>query len=359
MATPSRRYRVSASVLDDYDILDTPAERAFDDIVQLACMVCDVPVAGVSFFEGDRQWFKARRGLAASELLRSNSVCELAVRRDAGVLVVHDILDDAETPMRPKDAEGRQLRFYAGLPLNNPEGVTLGALCVLDHMPRSLTEAQLAALEALARQTQYLLELRKFGRIQGELLLQRTQAAKRLESERADLQRRHDDLQREANHDPLTGLLNRGALERLRANPQSMQRLSAANYALAVIDIDHFKQINDQHGHLLGDKALRAVAQVMAGSIRGGDIAVRYGGEEFLLVLPATPLDSAFEVAERIRVAIEGEPLPFPVTVSIGVAAGMPGQDEPEQVFERADQALYRAKSGGRNRVMADDTPRV
>ena len=111
------------------------------------------------------------------------------------------------------------------------------------------------------------------------------------------------------------------------------------------------------HGHLAGDQALRAVADAVMQSIRKSDIAVRFGGEEIVVYLPGTALDGASEVAHRIRERIAQAPLPFPVTVSVGIAAGDPARDRPEQTFDRADQALYRAKQGGRNRVVVDDTP--
>jgi diguanylate cyclase (GGDEF)-like protein len=275
------------------------------------------------------------------------------------MLLVRDLHADPRIRVPPVDRGGRALRFYAGMPLLDPDGHALGTLCVLDHAPRTLDETQQLGLRALARQTQHLLELRRHGLQQREWLQSRTETAQRLEHERAELQRRHDDLKREASHDPLTGLLNRSALEKLRANPEAMERLNAKGYALAVVDIDHFKQVNDRHGHLLGDQALRAVAQVVAARIRQGDLAVRYGGEEFLVVLPVTPLSAAFEIAERIRVEVERVALPFALSVSIGVAAGDPQRDTPEQVFDRADQALYRAKAAGRNRVFVEETQRV
>jgi diguanylate cyclase (GGDEF)-like protein len=92
--------------------------------------------------------------------------------------------------------------------------------------------------------------------------------------------------------------------------------------------------------------------------VRSGDIAARIGGEEFLVVLPDTRLDGGAEIGERIRREVERLTLPMPVTVSVGIADAAPTSDTPEAVFERADQALYRAKKGGRNRVVADDTPR-
>jgi len=128
-------------------------------------------------------------------------------------------------------------------------------------------------------------------------------------------------------------------------------------YSLLLMDIDHFKLVNDRHGHLAGDDVLRSVAQCVLHTVRHGDVAVRFGGEEFLVYLPGTTLAEATEVAHRIREAVAHAPMTFPVTVSVGVAAGDPVRDRPEHTFDRADQALYRAKQGGRDRVVADDTP--
>lgn len=198
-----------------------------------------------------------------------------------------------------------------------------------------------------------LFEVRRLTRQQGAQLSAGRQATRRLENERASLQQRHDDLERVVGVDPLTGLPNRASLAQMRQDPAMVARMAHAGYVLAIVDIDNFKQVNDRHGHLLGDKALRAVAKVIADNIRGQDVAIRWGGEEFLLILPDTSLANAFEIAERIRRALHAGAMPFPLTVSAGLAAGDPARDVPEQVFERADQALYRAKAGGRDRVVA------
>jgi diguanylate cyclase (GGDEF)-like protein len=345
------------AALSSYSILDSAPEQAYDDIVQLACTICEAPVASVAFVDRDRLWFKASIGLGARETPRGEAPCDVAVRAPDGVLEVCDLDQDPRLPRLPVDAAGQALRFYAGVSLRSPEGLALGMLSVMDRAPRSLTPAQRRALAALARQVQHLLELRRYAAQQRDMLHQRLADAERLEHVRADLQRRHDALQRAATHDPLTGLLNRTALEQLRRRPDAMRKLEAAVYSLAVVDVDHFKQVNDQHGHLIGDEVLRAVAEVITVSIREGDLAVRYGGEEFLVVLPATPLPGAYKVAERIRRNVAHAPLPFPVSVSVGVAAGDPPRDTPEQVFDLADQALYRAKAGGRNQVVMGDTP--
>jgi diguanylate cyclase (GGDEF)-like protein len=231
---------------------------------------------------------------------------------------------------------------------------------VSDTIPRTLTAKQREGLRLLARQTQHLLELRRYLMEQGRLLSERDAVARDAEQERDDLQRRHDDLEYTATHDALTGLLNRAGLKRLRHNPVAQREAATNPYVFAVLDVDHFKKINDQHGHVVGDRALCAVAVAITRSIRTTDIAVRYGGEEFLVLLPDTRLAEGAEIAERIRREVQRVRLPVPVTVtvSIGIADGVPGRDTPDRVFERADQALYRAKKAGRNRVAPDDTPR-
>ena len=345
------------AALDAYAVVGTVPEQAYDDIVRLAITLCDAPAAAISLIDHDRQWFKAQIGLDVHETARGEAICDRAIRQPDRMFVVEDLLKQPELPRPSLRVDGDPLRFYAGVPLLSPDGQPLGVVCVLDNKPRTLTEAQREGLEVLARQTQHLLELRRYAMEQRRLLSEREAFAQRLEDARADLQRRNDLLEHRATHDALTGLLNRAALAQLRDNPEAMRQLQHAPYTLMLLDVDHFKDVNDRHGHLLGDRALRAVADAVAASIRERDVAVRYGGEEFLILLPDTRLAPAVQVAERIRQRIAVAPLPFGLTVSIGMAAGEPTRDWSEQVFDRADQALYKAKAAGRNRVVVDDTP--
>lgn len=123
--------------------------------------------------------------------------------------------------------------------------------------------------------------------------------------------------------------------------------------ALAVLDIDHFKAVNDRHGHAVGDRIIAGLGVTLATDKRAVDIAARWGGEEFVVLFPETPLDGAEVVAERLRASVEAASYAegVPVTVSIGIAVAAP-DDEPSALFERADAALYAAKHGGRNRVV-------
>ena len=345
------------AALDSYAVLDTSPEQAYDDIVLLAANLCDAPAAAISLIDHGRQWSKAQIGVDHAQSPRAQAICDAAIGNPMQMLVVEDIAKDPRFSATPVRIGQAPLRFYAGMPLLTPDGYPLGVVCVMDVKPRQLSAKQRAGLRVLARQVQHLFELRRLALEQSRLLSERDVAAQRLQHERAELELRHETLQRTANHDQLTGLLNRAALAQLREDPRAMQKLERAPYTLALLDVDLFKRVNDRHGHLLGDRALRVVADAVTSCIRDGDLAVRYGGEEFLIVLPGTGLAVAYEVAHRIRERVAAASLPFALTVSVGIAAGDPARDQPEQVFERADQALYQAKANGRDQVVADDTP--
>jgi PAS domain S-box-containing protein len=150
------------AALLSYDVLDTPTEPQFDDIVQLARTVCHAPVALVSLVAADRQWFKARAGLDAHETPLNQSVCAHAIR-EREILVIADLAEDERTRANPLVSGPPHIRFYAGAVLRTPEGEALGALCVIDDAPRpgGLTAEQTEALLALARQTMLLLHYRR------------------------------------------------------------------------------------------------------------------------------------------------------------------------------------------------------
>jgi two-component system, cell cycle response regulator len=178
--------------------------------------------------------------------------------------------------------------------------------------------------------------------------------AQALESTRAD-NRRLEEL---ATTDALTRLINRRALlERLSAEVDRARRFKS-QLSLLMVDLDHFKSVNDEHGHLTGDAILRQMGTLLAGAVRTIDVVARYGGEEFVIIVPETATDGAVVFAERVRKSVdeqrfelEGKPI-FHLTCSIGVATfPSPRVASTEDLFARADEALYRAKSGGRNQV--------
>jgi diguanylate cyclase (GGDEF)-like protein len=161
-----------------------------------------------------------------------------------------------------------------------------------------------------------------------------------------------------ATVDALTGLHNRRWLDEAFARQMTRCVEDGEAFSVVMCDVDLFKRINDTWGHVVGDQVLVQIAQTLANNIRPGDLLARYGGEEFALALPATDLDEAFAVAERLRRAVEYLALPFMqgetmphLTISLGVAR-LHGDQTIQAVVAQADEALYRAKDGGRNRVV-------
>ncbi|MFT3763585.1 MAG: diguanylate cyclase [Pseudoxanthomonas sp.] len=163
-------------------------------------------------------------------------------------------------------------------------------------------------------------------------------------------------LQEQAERDPLTGLLNRRRFDLDLDRELEAQRRRGGALALAMIDIDHFKRINDGHGHPAGDRMLKLLAGMLAGSVRDGDLVCRYGGEEFLLALPDATPGQAAEMAERLRLQfasarIDADGGDMRATLSIGIAGFPADGDDPAALLQAADAALYAAKLRGRNRV--------
>jgi diguanylate cyclase (GGDEF)-like protein len=164
-----------------------------------------------------------------------------------------------------------------------------------------------------------------------------------------------------ALHDPLTRLLNRGSLNNTLQREMKMYERSQSPLSLIVMDIDDFKQINDQLGHLVGDDVLRAVADIISQTIRETDVAFRIGGEEFLVLMTNTDINGANTLAERLREQVEschishkGQTVNF--TVSLGIAQYRENETQHE-LIARADQAMYQAKRTGKNKVICELIP--
>lgn len=170
--------------------------------------------------------------------------------------------------------------------------------------------------------------------------------------------RKIKNIQEDAQRDTLLGCFNRRYIVAALEEQKQLADETGIPLCLAVIDLDHFKRINDELGHLGGDEVLRSFARVAQENVRAGDIFGRYGGEEFLLIFPATSLLPALNTCERIRAQVEGHPwtglLKSRVSVSIGVTQYIPGESVLE-FFSRSDTAMYMAKEGGRNQVVVEE----
>ena len=193
---------------------------------------------------------------------------------------------------------------------------------------------------------------------QPEDLIARIALNLKLVNAQKELIAKNRELERLSSTDPLTGLPNRRFLDQTLAAEFNRSRRHQLSFAVVMIDIDHFKHVNDEHGHLVGDEVLRRVAGVIGERVRATDCGGRYGGEEFLVVLTNNDAPGALVFSERLRAAVEdlevdsGQGQSVSVTLSIGVAAWSSYSPDFETVIAQADRALYEAKARGRNQVV-------
>jgi diguanylate cyclase (GGDEF)-like protein len=253
--------------------------------------------------------------------------------------------------------DGTQICFYAGVALVTAEGDTLGTLCVIDQVPRELTEDQQNALWALSRQVVAHVELKDAV----EELESNTTRLRNFQSQLEEYHRRLEltnaRLRTLSVTDDLTGLNNRFAFEEEFRNEFARAQQCDSPLSLLFLDADHFKLYNDEFGHPAGDDALRTIARFLKESMRTSDFIARIGGDEFVIILPETPRESAGVLAERCRKAFESATWPErPITVSIGTSSLDGRTIDTNTLISEADQALYHAKTTGRNQVsLAND----
>ncbi|MEJ2603019.1 MAG: DUF484 family protein [Gammaproteobacteria bacterium] len=288
------------------------------------------------------------------------------------------------------DHELRHLLMAAGMPPEELPGVTfVGALTgIAPHFP-ALREPWLGPFRAADHELLFgrgvelgsvaLIPLERQGRLMGSLNLGSAKAARYTRSHATDFLAHlgavasfalengvnRARLLRSGITDVLTGWHNRRYLRTRLREELARSRRESLPLTLLMIDIDHFKRVNDRHGHLAGDRALAEVAQRIESRVRASDVAARYGGEEFVLLLPNTPVAEGRHLAERLRLAVSAEPVSLPdgeavtLTISVGVASASPSRDDDDLktladgLLARADVALYEAKSAGRDRVQA------
>ena len=249
--------------LRSLNVLDTPAEERFDRVTRMAKRMFRVPIALVSLVDENRQWFKSAQGLDASETPRNISFCGHAILGD-GIFLIHDALADPRFADNPLVTGPPHLRFYVGCPLRTPDGSKVGTLCLIDTVPREFDEEDALALVDLA------------SMVQDELSAFQTSTT-----------------------DDLTQISNRRGFLQLAEYGLNFCVRNRQPAALAFIDLDRFKPINDQFGHAEGDIALVAFAEVMQASFRSTDLFGRLGGDEFVVLLTGAGKSDAELVLQK------------------------------------------------------------
>jgi len=308
-----------------YDMLDDVQERSLDALCRLAAKLLDVPIVLVSLIDRDRQVFSVNLGLDVRETPRDQAFCAHAILQD-DVMVVEDAAADGRFADNPLVIGDPRIRFYAGAPLRAPDGHALGTFCAIDRQPRQFSEAQRLALADLGRTVMTVIEMRRS--------LQQMRAL--------------------AVTDGLTGLANRSGFLAETGRAIAIARRHGEAFGLLMFDCDHFKAVNDRHGHAEGDALLHFLGQSLAQAVRTEDVAARLGGDEFAVLLHGCgEAETRFAGARLFATLRDGlATRPWPVSISLGGVGFTTAPADAAAALASVDRAMYDAKETGRDRAV-------
>lgn len=302
--------------LENLQIIDGPRQPGFDKITSFAAELFEAPIAAISLIDKDTQWMRSRHGLDVKSTPREAAICNYTIQRHAP-LIISDTREDERTRDNPYVTGPPFIRSYIGAPLITPEGYAIGALCVMSFKPREFSKRDVSLIESLA----------------GMVMI-------------------NVELSRQASIDYLTGSFNRRHFFTEMSLQTARGRRLQESSVLAIFDIDHFKSINDRHGHDVGDVVLREMVDLVHCQIRENDTFARVGGEEFALLFPNTRIKTIAPKINLLRQKISdyrfAAPLDLGVSISIGAVEMSLDQTDAENM-RRADKALYHAKKSGRD----------
>jgi diguanylate cyclase (GGDEF)-like protein len=304
------------------DLLDTPNEDRFDRFTRLARRLFEVPIAAVSLVDDTRQWFKSAIGLGVPETPRELSFCSNVVASGAS-LNVFDAREDERFASNLLVLDAPYIRFYAGCPIPTPDGSPIGTLCIIDQVPREFSDQDWQCLRDLT-----------------------------------DLLGREIAATAAAMADSLTGVMNRRGFQALTT--QLLQRdLLGEEATLLFIDLDEFKAVNDTRGHEFGDRVLAVFAAALTKAVGDDGLVSRFGGDEFVVLLPsASPADAATAMSRLETMIVESAQQEMPELGMLGFSVGAvrfapeAGVDM-DELTRRADAQMYAAKARSHDSMMA------
>jgi GAF domain-containing protein len=309
---PSTQEAARQRELDTYRIVDTLPETAYDDIVRLASILCQAPIALISLIDRDRQWLKAREGLELTETPRDVAFCDHAIRDPEHLMEVPDTTRDPRLMHNPLVTQAEGMRFYAGMPLTTPSGAAIGTVCVLDRIPRELTAVQRAGLASLARITMNLLEARH----------------------------RELDLERQLR------------LQALPAPPPSREPEAPViaepqHFSVAVFEVQDYAGAVTRSGERSVERALQQLDRRLEACLEPGQgdaLSRSTGSPESIVVLHG---DDVAARLERLQAALPEFERQNGLRVMSAWARSQAPGDSLDLVFLRADSALSQAKDAG------------
>ncbi|HHO47489.1 MAG TPA: sensor domain-containing diguanylate cyclase [Desulfobacteraceae bacterium] len=335
------------NVLKSFQILDTPPEPSYDDITRLASYVCETPIALISLVDSDRLWFKSRIGLNLSEASREIAFCAHAILQP-DIFVVPDTREDQRFADNPLVTGEPQVRFYAAAPLITTRGEALGTICVIDQVPKTLNDKQRELLGSLSRQVMVQLELHRH-------IQEQERQTRLMEEYQKTLKETNTRLEEAVLTDDVTGFRNTRFLHEYLGDYLAPDNVSHRKISLVFFDMDDFKRAVDAHGHLMGSRMLREVAQTVHRLLGPEDHLVRYGGDEFIVLLPGQGRKESYPKVVRMKNEIHdtpflhGENLEVRLTASFSLATCPDDATDLQQLLAVADHYLFRSKEKGKD----------
>jgi diguanylate cyclase (GGDEF)-like protein len=342
MTDPDKEYLLRENQrlkeLYELDILQDEPDAVLQEVVEKTAKIFDAPVSVISLVLENRQWFKSHVGLPKDlaecrQTPREVSFCTHVVESRQPLVITNASQDERFCNNSLVIQQG--LHFYAGVPLMTRNKNVIGTLCIYDYKARQFFEDDIKLLSLFA------------DRVMAQLELKRDLAEARREKERY----RYLSIM-----DTFLDIYNRQFLmDMVEAECKRSHRFRRP-FAFLLLDVDHFKDINDHYGHLIGDHVLQDIVKIIKASVREVDIIGRFGGDELAVAMPEADEEIAHKVAERLKDAVVNHKFicqghKVSVTVSIGIASA--DAASMEEVLQSADRALYKAKAQGRNQVVA------
>jgi len=329
--------------LQQQDLINTPLDAGFNRLVRLIRTALRTRIAAISLVHRDREWFKATIGWNVTELPLEHSIAS-TLKELSEPLLVSDLRLDGARRDHPLVCKPPAFRFLAAYPLRDRFNHLIGFLTAYDTEPRAIARGMLETLSDLGHMAQREIFVSELNLVQQELLA------------KLDASRRQSLL------DELTRLWNRrGGLQLLERALKGDKPYNMP-WGLCIVDIDHFKSINDTHGHGIGDTVLRKIACTLVDSVRQDDVVCRLGGDEFLIMVANIGVPEMHAVLKRLRARVSALQIrtadkSISPTLSMGGCISSPKSSlSPDALLNRADSALYRAKRAGRNcAVLAED----
>lgn len=327
-------------IMQRYRLIAPPGVMRVSVLAEAAGRALGFPMVFAALTERHRDRFAVHWGIEPGHLAMVSSLC-MRTNLSEDTFWVAEAEADAHFAGHLAVTDGPRVRAFAGAPMRAGGGARLGTLCLLSDRADGPAPdpAAVAAMADLASGALCASSAARYA------------VADLIEAERT--KRAFYDM---AMTDPLTGVLNRRAFFDVAAREVGRAARHDRPLTVIALDADHFKSINDEHGHAVGDQVLKGIAASLRGGLRDEDAIGRLGGEEFAVLLPETGEAAALRLADRLRRLVAatehgGRDAPLRVTVSMGVSAPKPGEPDIACALKRADEAVYAGKAAGRNRV--------